>query len=130
MSNTSSLIISVCTLLAGALIYILFREPVIFTQSILSNCRTPLFGLQPSLSREILLYYIPDGLWCISLMMFASVLSGVLRIAAIMMPLGMEIAQAWHFMPGTFDIIDLTIYLSIILIFLYTWKRKSQNSVR
>lgn len=118
------LFIALLMIVVGGLVYLLFREPVYFTRLFISDPDIlPLIKLPDNAWSYILRYFLPDALWCTALLTYAATVKNRwMRLGAISMPVAMEIAQMLPFVPGTFDIIDLTIY--IILTIIYTIKMK------
>ncbi len=114
----------------GAIIYVLFREPVIFTELIhVSPENQPLVPLPDTLWSYALKYVVPDAVWCLALLTFASSMhSRCLKAVAVVIAPGMELGQLAGIIPGTFDIVDLTVYIIITLIFLIKWKRTNTAS--
>lgn len=129
MNRWRHLIFSGLLITIGAIIYILFRESVIFTLPFTGNPESlPLVALPDNILTDILRYQLPDGLWCCAVLMYASTIeSRMLRLIAAVMPVGMEFGQLAGFMPGTFDIADLIVYTVITIIFLLKWKRKNSE---
>lgn len=123
-------IFSFVCMLAGAMIYFLFRNDVLFLKPIDSSL-LPNKELETGFWTYFLLYNLSDLLWALSLMFFATALDWKLVkfVALVMGPL-MEVLQYGHILPGTFDIIDLIIYLTISLIFLKLWTKRNQFSLR
>ncbi|MDE5799483.1 MAG: hypothetical protein K2H74_00495 [Paramuribaculum sp.] len=119
-------------MIAGAIVYILFRVPVIFTMPFQNIAdQLPLISLPDNTLTYALRFIIPDVLWCVALLIYASVLqSSILRYIALAMPVGMELGQYFGFIPGTFDIADLTAYLLITFIFILKWKKSKSISLQ
>ncbi len=116
----------------GAVIYVLFREPVVFTSPIVPKhtIPLPLISLPDNVLYNILKYQVPDALWCTALLIYSSNIGNrLLKIIAIIMPVAMEVGQSIGIIPGTFDIIDMAVYLFLIIIFLLKWKNSESKSL-
>lgn len=119
-------------IIAGALNYILFRSDVAFLKplrfkqdSIIVLDKTSIFG-------QFLLYNLSDILWALAILLFVSMQQQrSIRICGLLLPPMMEIAQAFDTIPGTFDFVDLTIYITISILFCIQWKskRRTQHSL-
>lgn len=115
------------TLLIGSLIYILFRKSTlkmffwfetIGIMNLINQIRknTILYGNKLP---DILLYSLPDGFWIFSyisliLYLWKNELKTENLLWIFMIPLIAilsEIGQLMHIVPGTFDILDLLMYL-------------------
>lgn len=119
------IVLSSLCLIAGAVIYVLFREPVYFTESLDEILHLPVIKLKDGIVTTILLYYVPDALWCLALMLYATVSqSQWFRTVALICPAILEVLQLSEHIPGTFDPIDLSIYLIISIIFFSLWKKE------
>lgn len=114
----------------GGIIYILFREPVLFTIPLLgSSTMQPLVSLPDNLWSNTLRFVVPDALWCAALLTYASTISSkFLRLIAVFLAPVLEFGQLVRLIPGTFDIIDITVYTLIIIIFILKWKSTKTNS--
>lgn len=119
-------------MIAGAIVYLLFREPVIFTTPFLNVAdHLPLIPLPDNILSYALRFILPDGLWCVALMVYASSLdSRTLRFIASVLPISMELGQFWGLVPGTFDIADLIVYSLIAFIFILQWKNSKSISLQ
>lgn len=130
MSNRNHYILSFLCIFFGIAIYAIFREEVMFLspfQRFLSFI--PHITLQKSLFSDFLLYNLADLLWVLALMFYATTLqSDLLKKVALSIPIILEISQAFSIIPGTFDLIDLTIYILTTFIFYLLWKIKEKNS--
>lgn len=115
-------------LFLGSMIYILFREPVIFTKPLLFLFDSlPLISLPDKLICNVIKYYLPDILWCLAVTLYSLNAPNLFsRIATILLPIIMEISQLYDIIPGTFDLIDITIYITIATITLL-WKIRNQR---
>ena len=101
----------------GCLIYILFRTDTLLYNKLLGNLFTPIASPNTFLQR-ILVFSLPDGLWAMSYTMLIFYLRNdkTLKtlIWSIIIPIvGIlsEISQYYSLIPGTFDIIDLIMYI-------------------
>ena len=119
MNNFHIYISVVVFMVIGTIIYIFFRTPVLFTIPFISGGTEPLIPLTNNIWSYALKYVVPDILWCISLLLYATTIHHrILRILAVSTPPFLEISQLFKFIPGTFDIIDLTAYIIITIIFI------------
>ena len=111
-------LLSLVTLLAGIVIYFLFRDlnNIVLFKWIPQPelLKTILIALKPSISANFLRYYLPDTLWFISAILFLRFLwfykvktqtSYIVSFYAI--GLVLEISQLSENIPGTFDWFDL-----------------------
>ncbi len=106
---------SLLTCAVGAAIYVLFREPVIFTRHLIG---APLINLPDCALRSFILYHAADALWCLALLIYADTFtSRWLKVLAAAMPFMMETAQLFGAVPGTFDVLDMATYAAISIIF-------------
>ena len=107
--------------------YLLFREPVYFTRLFISDPNIlPLIKLPDNAWSYALRFLLPDALWCVALLAYAVTIKNVLmRLCAVLMPISMEMAQLLSFVPGTFDVFDLSIYIVLTIItIIYTTRMK------
>ena len=113
----------------GVCIYVLFREPVIFTEPLTQHgIHLPVFPLSKGFWSYLLKYILPDALWLVALLLYASTMkSQILRGVAILIAPLFEVGQLFGLINGTFDFIDLIVYIIITLIFIAKWKRKENN---
>ena len=121
------ILIFVC-LFSGALIYCLLREEVIFTKLLnLFSFNVSTIQLPDNPVLDFIRYNLPDALWAIALMLTAKNFSGTLRAIALATPAILELLQLTPLIKGTFDIIDLVIYLIISTIFIILWKKEASS---
>lgn len=124
--KVSRIIYSMLCICSGAIIYIIFRNDVLFIR-IFSNkiILSPEIG--DSLFSKFILYNLSDTLWCFSIAFYISAFkSKKLRVIGLLIPSAIELLQLSNFFPGTFDIIDLTISIIIPFIFLLIWYQKRE----
>lgn len=108
----------------GTAIYVLFRKPVWFTHYFISE--TPLIRLPENGFSYFLLYNLPDALWDISLLCYISTSENkYLRTTALLIGPLYEAGQLTDIIPGTFDILDMTVYFIVSLIFILQWKKNN-----
>ena len=131
----SFLIIGSVFLLIGIIIYLLFRDDILlfslFQKSTLLNIILDFFRI-PLIEDNVnsfLIYNLPDGLWFFSLLLIQfyfynplSHFSRLLLLLSILLPFTLEIMQFFHFIKGTFDIIDLAIFFIVLIIFFFIIK--------
>lgn len=127
--NCNILILASVMLILGGLIYVLFREEVIFTSWItaLLPVELPNYGVyidKDSVWGYLLLFILADALWYGSLLLFDLLLrsntlySRVVTLLTMSFPFVFELLQLCHIMPGTFDWIDIIVYLLTLITFL------------
>lgn len=122
------IIIAIVFLLAGASIYLFFRQNVIFLSWIdpdILNCLhikvtddTNVFLMY------VFIYCLPDALWYAALLILQipfyeyGLLNRLLLYMCILLPYAIEVLQYCRLMPGTFDWLDILTYFitSVILI--------------
>lgn len=132
-SNVTSIVRSkklmLCTIvcvLAGTAIYILFRKDVYFVKFMgIDSWKN--IELPPSFITQFVLYNLSDLLWALALMLFLCMqTSHLVKICGLIVPILMECAQLSDVCPGTFDMIDLLIYLLMSISFYIKWKLKEE----
>lgn len=122
---------SLFSIIAGSLNYILFRSNVMFLlpfgfshNSIIELDTTSVLG-------RFILYNLSDALWAMAILFFVSgQQQRFIRICGLVIPPLMELAQYFLLIPGTFDVIDLTIYLIITISFLIKWEIEKRTQRR
>lgn len=104
-------------LFIGCLIYVLFRTDTLLYNKLLGNFFTPI-GSPKIFLQKIIIFSLPDGLWAMSYTMLIFHLRNdktfKTLIWSILIPvIGVlsEIGQLYYLIPGTFDIIDLIMYI-------------------
>ena len=104
-------------LFIGCLIYILFRTDTLLYNKLLGNLFTPIASPNTFLQR-ILVFSLPDGLWAMSYTMLIfhlrkdkTVRTLIWSIIIPIVGILSEIGQLYYLIPGTFDIIDLIMYI-------------------
>ena len=109
-------------LFIGCLIYVLFRTDNLLYNKLLGNFFTPI-GSPKTFLQKIIIFSLPDGLWAMSYTMLIFHLRNdktfKTLIWSILIPvIGIlsEIGQLYYLIPGTFDIIDLIMYISAPLL--------------
>lgn len=129
----STLFIAITLLSIGGIIYISFREKVIFTSWLndILPFKLPNYNHLISYNNTFIsgiLYSLPDALWYGALLLVESllhsntILSKLLTIATIALPFILELLQMWFIIPGTFDWIDIILYILTLIIFLLCTK--------
>lgn len=123
---------SLLCIIVGSLNYILFRSDVIFLRLSGFNHNSIIALDQSSILDRFLLYNLSDALWALAILFFVSGQQlRSIRVCGLILPILMEVAQAFHIISGTFDFFDLTIYLIISISFQIQWeikKRSQQHS--
>ena len=109
-------------LFIGCLIYVLFRTDTLLYNKLLGNFFTPI-GSPKTFLQKIIIFSLPDGLWAMSYTMLIFHLRNdktfKTLIWSILIPvIGIlsEIGQLYYLIPGTFDIIDLIMYITAPLL--------------
>ena len=104
-------------LFIGCLIYVLFRTDTLLYNKLFGNFFSPI-GSPKTFLQKIIIFSLPDGLWAMSYTMIISHLRNdktfKTLIWSILIPvIGIlsEIGQLYYLIPGTFDIIDLIMYI-------------------
>ncbi len=124
-------IVGLFLIACGGLLYVFFRSPQILLLQLIDS--TPISGLIHQLRLtttswqppEWMVYCLPNGLWSAAyILMVHSLFQGsgrstLWRWACVIPILGAvsELGQAFHLVPGTFDIADLISYLLPLLIY-------------
>lgn len=108
------------------MLYLLFRNDVIFLDLLGLNYYEP---IRPGNSpfANFVLYNLSDALWAMAVLFYVSSQDCIaVRVIGLLMPATMEVCQLHGAVPGTFDYVDLVIYILISLIFYNIWKRKAE----
>lgn len=117
---------AILCLIVGALVYVVFRNDVLFLKLLGVQADVEV-NIAPSLLSQFILYNLSDTLWALSLMLFLSTQTNrVVRFCGLMLPIVMESLQAFRSVPGVFDFVDLLIYILISITFYKRWKRKRE----
>ena len=115
---------SVACLAVGFLNYLLFSPQVLFL-AVLHIQPAHHLTINNSLLRHIVTGYVSDTMWvaalCFVTVAFTEMkhLSLPERIIILALPVLLELAQYARLVAGTFDPIDIAVYLSIILVFIF-----------
>ncbi len=104
-------------LFIGCLIYVLFRTDTLLYNKLLGIFFTPIASPNTFLQR-IIVFSLPDGLWAMSYTMLIfhlrkdkTVRTLIWSIIIPIVGILSEIGQLYYLIPGTFDIIDLIMYI-------------------
>lgn len=125
-------ILAFIMLVLGSLIYIFFREEVIFTSWITNRVDIPNYGHLingDTIIGHIFLYSLADALWYGALLFMDLLLrsdtpySRAITYLTMALPFIWEFSQLLDILPGTFDWTDILIYLLTLIIFTL-WSRK------
>lgn len=124
---SKSMIVAFSLLLLGSLIYIFFRNDVLFLSWLDKDILDKL-SIKADTDRNLFLYIIvyclPDALWYLALLITQALFVNngfafkILFAIAIVIPFVLEICQYFDCFPGTFDIYDIIIYLLTLFVFL------------
>ena len=119
--------ISISLLIAGSIIYLLFRQDAIFLQwidiDILHTIHIPINYKTDNVFLYLLLFCIPDGFWYAALLVIQALfnesdkISRILYFISVILPFIMETFQYFHCIPGTFDWFDLYTYFITLITF-------------
>lgn len=123
------LLLALVMLCFGGVIYLFFRDEVIFTSWLYDS-----FSINPpkfhnaintdTVFGYIFLYSLADALWYGSLLLVESQLrsntwySKAVTVATMALPFAFEFLQLGGIMPGTFDWVDVLIYLLTLITFI------------
>lgn len=120
-----NILYSLLCIVGGSLVYLILRNDIIFLE-ILGYKVSYKINFGNSIIEEFILYNLSDALWALSLMFYvSSQKDSFIRICGLLMPSILEIGQSVDIIPGTFDFIDLSIYLLISSLFLLQWKKSN-----
>lgn len=121
-------------IITGVLIYITSRHDIIFfrwiPESIINTFREYSID-RSSFLGYIIVYCLPDGLWYAALLLVQRMLMGKSLFSrsiywiSIALPFIWEILQIFAPIPGTFDPMDICMYLIILLFFIIITKQTS-----
>lgn len=117
-----------CCILIGIVPYILWQQNVLFL--------VPFHSILPSeiafhgtLLETILKNHLADLLWFLALLLIQDAItnfkSNYLTYFAYALPIVCEICQLKGFIPGTFDLIDILVFLTTLIIYV-RWKKRIQ----
>lgn len=120
------IILSVNFLLAGSIIYLLFRQQVVFlswiSNDVLRTFNYAIPDLEYNLAAYFMIYCLPDALWYAALLIiqFPFIKYGctntILTFLSILLPFGLEILQYFGVIKGTYDVFDILTYLITLII--------------
>ena len=125
-------VIAFIMLVLGSVIYLFFREQVIFTSWIGRYVDIPNYGYLingDTVIGHILLYSLADALWYGALLLMNLLLcsdtpySRTITYLTMALPFIREFSQLLDILPGTVDWTDIFIYLLTLIIFTL-WSRK------
>lgn len=125
--------VSVLLLACGGFIYLVFRPDVIFLQWLdIGIVDAPHFLIchEDNIFAYMLIFCLPDALWYAALLVaqlpFMQENRGsmiVFGIAAVL-PFALEIFQYTQLITGTFDWLDVAIYIVVLIIFVLCERRR------
>ncbi len=109
-------------LFIGTMIYLLFRSESLLYNRLIGTVFHPI-ATPESVLQQLIVYSLPDGLWALSYTMLILKIRGKRDRASLIWSMIIpvigicsEIAQFYFIIPGTFDIFDLVMYISLPLI--------------
>lgn len=129
MSGAKRTIVAIVSLIAGSLVYLFFRQDILAVHWIGNPKWIEPFriniGYDENILTYCLLYCLSDALWFFSLLILqfqfydrSVVLCKILLYLTIALPFVLEILQYFKIITGTFDILDIMFYLTVLLIVL------------
>lgn len=128
-SKVIRLVLAFLMTFTGGIIYVISRHDIIFFNwipySILKIIKD-IFTTESFYSRYIFTFCLPDGLWYFSILLFQSVflgktfLSKLIFYISVILPFVWELLQKRRDIPGTFDIMDIFVYIISLILFLTT----------
>lgn len=126
-------IVSLFLLMMGALIYVLFRQNVLFLLPVNSNFLAKIkIELDYSNLNFItywLIYCFPDSLWYAALLIIQMELCSdkfyfkKIFLLSVALPFLLELCQGVGVMLGTFDLLDILTYLLTLIFFMLCQKK-------
>lgn len=129
MSGAKRTTVAIVSLIAGCLVYLFFRQDILAVHWIGNPKWIEPFriniGYDGNILTYCLLYCLSDALWFFSLLILqfqfydrSVVLCKILLYLTIALPFVLEILQYFKIITGTFDILDIMFYLTVLLIVL------------
>lgn len=126
MKHRILLPISLTVLMIGAVPYVLWEQNIMLLQTF-KDILPKEIEYRGNIIEMMVRNYLGDFSWAISLILFQEWITegriNFLTYCACFLPFICEMGQLGGLIPGTFDIIDLIIYFTIILTYLL-WKEK------
>ncbi len=115
---------SIISLFAGLLIYILFRKNTYINRMIEID-----FQFNDHVIIDYMRFYFVDALWAYSLVFSLSIIINekISGIIVAIFSIGWEICQKTSIVAGTFDFLDIVMYLlasTIAVMIIYKFKRR------
>ena len=138
MSNAKSIFLAISSLVAGSLIYLLFRQDIIAFYWIgkpqwLESFRITICNKGNNFLTYCLLYCVSDALWFFSLLILQFqfydkniIFCKILLYLTIALPFLLEILQYFKIIGGTFDILDILFYFIALLLVLIIKKNEKR----
>lgn len=129
LSRSKTYLIALSFLVIGAGIYAFFRMDIIFLNYFGDPFSTIKILLKDTILSNIFRYCLPDALWYGALLLIQNkiaskhIISKILFYISVCLPFILEALQYYHVIPGTFDIIDIIIYLLTLILFLCLQKK-------
>lgn len=118
-------------LIIGTIPYILFRQQVAFLEPVKEVLPREMALPDTALSRFVM-FHFSDGMWYLGLLILMGALhtkqrgDNIIFAVAASMPFMLEAAQGLRLIEGTFDLLDLTTYLIILILYLL-WQNLRRN---
>lgn len=120
------LVTAVIMIISGTAIYVVYRRDIIFFKFIPSSVLDAAGNSHTagSCPGDFVTYSLPDGLWYAALLLIQSIFldgsktSGVLFLISAGLPFAWELLQIHPAVPGTFDVMDLSLYSVILILFI------------
>lgn len=129
LSRSKTYLIALSFLVIGTSIYAFFRVNIIFLNYFGDPFIPIKILLKDTFLYNIFRYNLPDALWYGALLLIQNniaskhVISKLLFYISVSLPFLLEILQYYRVIPGTFDILDIIIYLLTLILFLCLRKK-------
>lgn len=129
LSRPKTYLIALSFLVIGASIYAFFRVNIIFFDYFGDPFISIKILLKDTFLYNIFRYSLPDALWYGALLLIQNniaskhIISKFLFYISVCLPFLLEILQYYRVIPGTFDIVDIIIYLLTLILFLCLRKK-------
>ncbi len=144
MRGAACLFISLLCLLTGAVIYLLYKPSSYFIQALFSAQTVSILREKLSWAMTIfpdtlfIKHHLPDMLWYQSLLFIVLYLyhikkifhPGIIYYFILLLPFILEVLQFVHLIPGTFDWIDIFLYIVLLFLnyYIYIEKKKPDEN--
>lgn len=129
-SRKFQILLAIFPVFIAILIYLLFRDKSIYLVSLFSELKCASYLDEIRKNSKLIQFYLPnwviyslpDGLWSISSYSLVSIFVGIklsflYNIILFIIIILLELFQLFHFVNGTFDLIDILIYVIFFFLF-------------